>query len=199
MLATFNFMLSATDDQTGLPTDGNLLVQRWFWYSLNDHRYTFGGTVFDPDTGKTPTLVGQAFINFQSTHLAQPDLFPLSLSIAPVSYNHDRTLVNYRLDITIGNSLFADASCAQVWIYDGNPDSGGSLIAGPIPSSAIQSYYGGGRLSAYWMGVQPLTQHTLCIQVDPIGVIDTNPDDNQACFFVYTELPSLLFLPVINR
>ena len=99
----------------------------------------------------------------------------------------------------IGNNQFADATCAQVWIYDGDPDNGGTLIAGPIPASAIQSYYGNGRLSAYWMGVEPLTQHTLCVQVDPIGVSDTNPGNNQACFSVYTELPKLSFLPVIQR
>ena len=197
MLATFNFMLSATDDLTGLPTDGNQLVQRWFWYSLNDFPYNFGGSIYDPRDGST-TLVGEAFIGYQS-NLAQPDLFPASLSIAPISYNSDRTLVNYRLDITIGNNLFADASCAQVWVYDGDPDAGGTLIAGPIPSSAIQSYYGNGIVTAYWQEVQPLTVHTLYVLVDPIGVSDTNPDNNQASFIVYTDLPQLSFLPFIHR
>jgi hypothetical protein len=81
---------------------------------LIDHRYNFGGSVFDLDNGNTQTLVGQAFIDYQSIHLTPPDLFPANLSIAPVSYNSDRKLVNYRLDIGIGNTQFADASCAQV-------------------------------------------------------------------------------------
>jgi hypothetical protein len=198
MLSTFNFMLSATDDQTGLPADGNQLVQRWFWYSLNDYPYNFGGSIYDPRDGNT-TPVGEAFINYQSLNLAQPDLFPESLSIAPVSYNPDHTLVNYQLDITIGNNLFDDASCAQVWIYDGNPDAGGTLIAGPIPSSAIQSYYGYGLVSAFWRAVQPLNQHTLYVQVDPIGVSDTNLGNNRAYFSVYTDLPKLVFLTFIRR
>jgi hypothetical protein len=195
MVATFDFMLSATDDQTGLPGDGNQLVQRWFWYSLNDYPYNFGGSIYDPRDGST-TPVGVAFIGYQS-NLEQPDLTPDSLSITPVSYNSDRTLVNYRLDITIGNYQYGDASCAQVWIYDGDPALGGTLIAGPLTSSAIQSYYGNGRVSAYWIGVLPGPQHTLYVLVNPIGVSDTDLGNNQASFLVDTNLPRLHFLPVI--
>jgi len=198
MLATFDFMLSATDDQTGLPGDENRLVQRWFWYSLNDHRYNFGGSIFDPDNDKTPTLVGQAFIDYQSLNLAQPDLFPISLAIAPISYNPDRTLVNYRLTLKIGNALSADtSSSAQVWIYDGDPDGGGSLIAGPIASEAIQRCGGTRLVSADWKAIQPLTYHTLYVQVDPSGVSDSNPDNNRAAYSVFTNLPKLYFLPFL--
>jgi hypothetical protein len=201
MVATFNFMLSAADAQTGLPADSNRLVQRWFWYSLNDHRYNFGGSIFNPDYpefGGQITLVGQNFIDYQ-LNLTMPDLYPISLAIVPISYNPERTLVDYRLDITLGNNQFPDASCAQVWIYDGNPDAGGSLIAGPIPSSAIRSTFGTGILSAYWQGVQPQTEHTLYVQVDPIGVSDLNPDNNRANFDVFTDIPKLHFLPLIHR
>jgi hypothetical protein len=199
MLATFDFMLSGADRQIGHPGDGNQLVQRWFWYSLNEYRYIFGGSIFDPDNEKILTVVGNAFTDYQSNNLAQPDLYPLSLTTVPVSYVSDGTLVNYRLDLTIENALFADASCAQVWIYDGDPESGGTLIAGPIWSSAIQSYYGTGKVSADWKAVQPLTQHTLYVLVNPVGVSDTNPDNNQASFLVYTDLPKLIFLPLLQR
>jgi hypothetical protein len=42
MYGAFDFLLSATDDSTGHPDDGNRLVQKWAWYSLDDK--------FDPDT-----------------------------------------------------------------------------------------------------------------------------------------------------
>ena len=61
MIDTFDFMLSAISDTTGFPPDDNHLVQRWFWYSLNDHRYSFGGSLFDPDNDKAITIVGEAF------------------------------------------------------------------------------------------------------------------------------------------
>jgi hypothetical protein len=200
MLATFNFMLSATDVQTGLPSDQNKLVQRWFWYSLNDHRYNFGGSIFDPDNGKSLTLVGQAMQNFQPVNLAQPDLFPLSLSIVPLSYNSDQILVNDRLDVKIGNALSADTgSSAQLRIYDGDPDAGGNLIIGPISSNAIQRCGGTIMVQTLWIGVQPLTEHTLYVDVAPIGVSDSNPANNRAHFTVFTDLPKLYFLPSIHR
>ena len=199
MVAAFDFMLSATDDQTGLPGDGNLLVQRWYWYSLNGYRYKFGGTIFDPDNGNLPTLVGENFINYQAENLVQPDLFPESLSIMPISFNPERTQGDYRVRVLLGNNLFDDASCAQVWIYDGDPDAGGFLIAGPIPSSAIQSADGMGVVSVLWKDVQPLTSHTLYVQVEAIGVADSNPSNNRASFSVFTESPQFVFLPSIHR
>jgi hypothetical protein len=199
MLATFNFMLSATDDQTGLPGDGNQLVQRWFWYSLNDHRYNFGGTIFDPDNGNLPTLVGENFINYQAANIDQPDLYPSGLSIAPISINPERILGNYQVSVVLGNNLFGDASCAQVWLYDGNPEDGGILIAGPIPSSAIQAANGMGVVEVLWIDVQPLTSHNLCVRIDSIGVADTDPGNNRACFPVFTELPQLVFLPSVQH
>jgi hypothetical protein len=64
MLGTFDFMNTATDSQTGMPADDNRLVQRWFWYSLNDYTYNFGGTIFDLNNGNAVTEVGQAFIDY---------------------------------------------------------------------------------------------------------------------------------------
>lgn len=64
MVTTFNFLRSATDPNIGMTADGNRLVQRWFWYSLNDKRDRFGGTLFDPDNGGATTVVGQAFIDY---------------------------------------------------------------------------------------------------------------------------------------
>ena len=198
MLATFDFLLSASNPQTGLPMDDNQLVQRWFWYSLNDYPYHFGGSVYDPRDGST-TLVGQNFINYQSTQLTPPDLLPAGLSIAPISFNPDRTLVNYRLDLTIDNKVFSNATCAQVWIYDGDPDNGGILIAGPIPASAIRSNDGQGLVSAFWMGVEPGVWHSIYVQVDSIGIPDIDPENNKAIYNLHTVLPKLHFLPIVQH
>jgi hypothetical protein len=202
MLATFDFLLSASNTQTGQPADDNQLVQRWFWYSLNEHRYKFGGSIFNPDYpnfGPQITWVGKKYIEYQTSNLTPPDLFPAGLIIAPISFNPDRTLVNYRLDLTIDNSLFSDATCAQVWIYDGDPDAGGVLIAGPISSSAIRSHYGQGVVSAFWMGVQPQIQHSIYVQVDSIGIPDTYPENNRGIYYVYTVMPIFHFLPIVHR
>ncbi len=64
MLDSFDFLLSASDEPTGMPADDFHLVQRWFWYSLNDHRYSFGGSLLDPDQDYSVTLVGENFKDY---------------------------------------------------------------------------------------------------------------------------------------
>ncbi len=62
MYASFDYMLTATDAGLGYPQDGNRLVQRWAWYSLNDQPWDiatgegFNGNLFDPETGEITPL-----------------------------------------------------------------------------------------------------------------------------------------------
>ena len=56
MVATFNFMLNTRDANIGMPADGNRLVQRWFWYSLNEELTTYGGSLYDPRNGALTTV-----------------------------------------------------------------------------------------------------------------------------------------------
>jgi hypothetical protein len=202
MLNTFNFMLLASDHQSGMPADGDQLVQRWFWYSLNDHRYHFGGSVYNPDSpeyGGPITQVGQVFISFQNEKLVSPDLLPVDLFIKPIAYSEDPSLVNYQLDITVDNNQFDDAACGQLWVYDGDPNSGGSLIIGPLPASAFRPDYGQAAITAYWMEVEPETVHDLCVGVDSIGIEDADPENNMACYSVYLGVPTSRFLPLVHR
>jgi hypothetical protein len=63
LLATFDYMTSATDSALGYPSDGNRLVQRWVWYSLNDDSFEGSESyhhLFDPDT-KQITELGVAY------------------------------------------------------------------------------------------------------------------------------------------
>lgn len=66
MYATFDYFMTATDESLGYPADGNRLVQRWAWYSLNDD--DFEGFVswqhlFDPET-KQITQLGIDYGNY---------------------------------------------------------------------------------------------------------------------------------------
>ncbi len=206
MVQTFDFMLAASDPLTGLPGDGNHLVQRWYWFSLNEHRYTFGGSLYNPDYDpQNPadfflTPVGEQFIAYQATHLSPPDLYPQALTIAPTSYHHDDpSLVDYRVDVTIANHAFADATCARLWLYDGDPHAGGTPIAEPLQASAFRADNGTGRVSVSWRGVPPHTGYRLYAYIEPVGAADLNPGDNLVGFDVYTELPHLSMLPVVSR
>ncbi len=77
MIDSFNYLLSASDSTIGLPVDNNRLVQRWFWYSLNDYRYNFGGSLFDPDNNHQITLVGSNFLSYTNYLLAEKVYLPL--------------------------------------------------------------------------------------------------------------------------
>jgi len=53
MLATFDWMMTAADPDSGYPADGNRLVQAWNWYSVDDKGFEgyFGFShLFDPDS-----------------------------------------------------------------------------------------------------------------------------------------------------
>jgi len=68
MDATFEYMLNATDDEIGYPADGNRLVQRWSWFSLNMPTYEqlpgqgMNGQLCDPYSNpKQLTAFGEHF------------------------------------------------------------------------------------------------------------------------------------------
>lgn len=66
MYATFDYFVSARDDDLGYSADGGRLVQRWAWYSLSDTLYPTGN-LFDPDTGGI-TPLGLAYSSYTSSH-----------------------------------------------------------------------------------------------------------------------------------
>ncbi len=65
MTAAFDYMLTATDSDTGYRADGNRLVQRWAWYSIADRIYSTGN-LFDPDTRQITSL-GLAFAEYTAS------------------------------------------------------------------------------------------------------------------------------------
>jgi len=87
MIDTFEFLLSSTDQTTGYTADNNHLVQRWFWYSLNEFRYVFGGTLFDPDKNFDITLVGENYQSFTNEILQNS-----TTGISPVIYRQDNSI-----------------------------------------------------------------------------------------------------------
>ncbi len=66
MLGSFDVMLNTTDVSVGLPADGNRLVQRWCWYSLDDVGYPTGNLA-DANTSEL-TPLGQAFKAYLDRH-----------------------------------------------------------------------------------------------------------------------------------
>ncbi len=76
MRASFDFFRTATDDEIGYPADGNRLVQRWAWYSLNEPPYDVdagtggNGMLFTPadgEAGPQLTTFGSCFQDYVTT------------------------------------------------------------------------------------------------------------------------------------
>jgi hypothetical protein len=62
MKDTFDFFLNATDEDLGYAPDGNRLVQRWAWYSLNDPLYSTGNLIDKTSGDLTP--LGKIFADY---------------------------------------------------------------------------------------------------------------------------------------
>lgn len=69
MLWTFDYFADTTDATLGYPADGNRLVQRWAWFSLEDVGWNFNGhgALFDPST-KQMTEAGRLFSQYTTTN-----------------------------------------------------------------------------------------------------------------------------------
>jgi len=71
MDGTFDYLLTARDDQLGYPADDNRLVQRWLWFSLNDQPWDpesgegFNGALFDSRYPGYPGVLSEFGLNFQ--------------------------------------------------------------------------------------------------------------------------------------
>jgi hypothetical protein len=76
MLWTFDFFADTADPTIGYPADGNRLVQRWAWFSLEDiywnepdqeWRFNVHGALFDPNT-RQMTETGRLFSQYTTTN-----------------------------------------------------------------------------------------------------------------------------------
>ncbi len=62
MQASFDFLMTASDPEIGLPTDANRLVQQWAWFSLADPVYPTGNLVAAAQNHLTP--LGAAYRDY---------------------------------------------------------------------------------------------------------------------------------------
>ena len=133
MTDTFEFLLSATDPNTGYPYDGNRLVQGWFWnwlYDAQSPTINYGGDLYYYASGnRTPE--GDAFVNYVSGISASGDPFPADLSAMSAGGS------DYTFTITIanqGNAPFTGGY--DVALFLGDPDAGGLQLGTTLSQPA---------------------------------------------------------------
>jgi len=202
MLETFDFIMTAKDPALGYPADDDRLVQRGYWYSLNEYRYSFGGTLFDPDT-KVRTMVGEAYETYEppagSVDLVDPDVYPISTKLIFWRYTpgSNNTRIDYRLQVRVGNHVVSDLR-PLVTVRLRNA-SGGPALA------SAQGYLarcgGDGIITLDWLNVQPdqLYDLEVVVVVDPGSGVDTDFTNNTLPYPVTPYEPYFLFQPMILR
>lgn len=143
MTRTMSYMLNTIDAAKGMPADGNRLVQRWMWYTLNDQPYNFetglgfNGGLFDYRNNVYPgtlTYFGRIFKDFV-VPLKTPyrELAPSAMSMAVGNCGA------YSVTVKVSNTGNTAASNVRVRFYAGDPAAGGVRIGEVIvPSLGIR-------------------------------------------------------------
>ncbi|MFQ5610864.1 MAG: DUF11 domain-containing protein [Anaerolineae bacterium] len=184
LTASFDYLLTATDDQTGFPADENRLVQGWVWYSLQDGYWN--GNLFDSTT-KTLTSAGTTWQGYVSDLAPRQNLLAINLRASPnpaFAWTGNPISVTLKADIAnSGNSQTTTGNNLRVSFWDGPPGDPGSSQIGS--TQTLNDLPGCGRFTPVEVTWPNLTggDHTWYVQIEPVAN-ETNPDDNTASSLV---------------
>ncbi|HEX7557005.1 MAG TPA: hypothetical protein VF338_10310, partial [Leptolinea sp.] len=128
MLQSFDLMLNASDTDTGLPTDNNHLVQRWFWYSLNDYRWNFGGSLYDPSSNPpAATILAKSFISYAPKNKVDPEFH----FVGKATMQQEGTNpLKYSINFELSNAGSSIRQSPKIWIFQNSPQ--GALVGEKI-------------------------------------------------------------------
>ncbi len=179
MDASFDFLLSATDPEIGFPADGNRLVQRFSWYSMDD-KVDHNGYLFDFDqpAAQSRTAFGTNFANYTSALSEEVDFYPVRLEMTGVPPLASRGATTITMKAVIANSgNLAVPTQATVRFYNGDPANGGK----PIGEPATVEMVGCGEQQAVtleWPNVSPGTYDVFVVVDDDETVQETDETNN---------------------
>ena len=198
MLGTFDLFMNATDPNLGCPADGNRLVQRWAWYSLNDKRfegYTSHSHLFDPAT-KALTLLGAAYRDYASPlYGTYVDVVPAALNVSPaLPLALDGQPITVTLTTQVrnrGNVDVGDTS-ARFWVGDPGASIGSVQVVPGVPARAL------GSASVTWTDV-PGGVYTVGVTIDGEGaIVESDEGNNQASWRLLIAAHAA-YMPLVAR
>jgi len=199
MVQTYDLMLGYKDPALGYPADGNRLVQKWTWFSLNDRRTAFGGTIFDP-VNTYPTVVGDMFAQYDpplsAVPVTNPTVYvvPNGLSATPISRSSVAGLLNYKISLRISNHVSSDRRTGiTVNLYEGN------TLIGSI-NTQIPRCSGTAVADFLLKDMLPGQAHTFSahIALQPGNGTDSNSAANNQVSFAPLTLPNATTFPAPN-
>ena len=143
MLASFNFLLTTTDSQTGMPNDGNRLVQEFSWFSLNFYEYNLttgqglNGNLFDHDSKQIKPLGSDYESYAKGIRVEVTDLKVLETTAQPAQVSANSPVLLRSRYVNQGG-VAAQNVTVRFWL--GDPRSGGQLLG---TSSAVSQALAG--------------------------------------------------------
>jgi hypothetical protein len=198
MLGTFDYFATATDPNLGLPADGNRLVQRWAWYSLNDKRFeghTSHSHLFEPST-KELTPLGIAFRDYVAPgYITYTDVLPAAMTTLPADlFVPDGEPITPTLTAKIRNAGNADTSNVSVRFWRGNPSQqiGSDQSIPALPARSLET------VSVDWPDVAGGT-YSIGVTVDVANDIVESDETNNQSFWHLLVATCAEFLPFVAR
>lgn len=195
MSATFDFLQNTKDATLGDPMDGNRLVQRWAWFSLDVHawdgREGFNGNLFDPDSKKVTTHG----LNYASHTSSNPPLKYVDLGLAAskilsVEQAKPEEDVSRDVQVRIVNIGTMDAGSFEVKLSYIGPTSG-TLSRNVSGLDASSSRWITFRLAGLAPGA-----YVLSILIDPENKVDEIAECNNAEEMTLVVATDNLYLPL---
>ena len=199
MLDTFDYMLDATDAETGYPADGNRLVQRFSWFSLNSPGFYhpqntgnfFDHSLFDNETFEIEPM-GLAFEEYVAAHTITftdtVDLVIEDVQFSPsvvISPTADTVIT---VTVQLKNEGNVDAQNVALRLWDGTPYENPDVLAiSNTIASVSGSCDGVTTVSFQWqpgtegtalLPVSKIYNLTVDVQADNLG-LESNQENNQ--------------------
>jgi hypothetical protein len=192
MTGTFDLMLNGTDASIGYPQDGNRLVQKWAWFSLDASPFLWGGTLFDPDTYEIRPL-GETFRDYTAAISPQADLLVAKAHTSSPFYLMDSVAVTASLRAEISNiGNISTTLPVEVTFFDGPPGEPGSQVIDAVPlEGGLQGCADYAVVEVDWPDLD-VGVHRFFVTVSEI---DGEPVENNQAEGVVVVLTHVVYLP----
>ena len=194
MVATFDYMLAASDPEIGYPADENHLVQQWFWYSLDD-TINYGGALFEPNT-KARMQLGTDLATYTSAISPVVDILAVAVEQVgppPLSPTSTATLTLRARVSNIGNISATQPIAVRFLDGMGYPIGSDQVISAGLAGCA-----GLAEVTVTWTDLAPGAYIVRAV-VDPTNEIEESNEDNNEAIGVVLVATNRLILPLVMR
>ncbi len=141
MQASFDAMRFDTDEQIGYPYDDNRLVQRWAWFSVDGDTSSWGGSLFDSQTGAIRDL-GETYQNYTAQITPSVTIYPAKTTASLITQSGTGSflLSDFLLTADIANSgnIFSSQPITVTFFEGSETNVGAQIGASQIITASLK-------------------------------------------------------------